>query len=291
MQYEPKKQANIINDFYKDSLYIIYTPAHSHLPFLPTGGGYFYSGSGYFVERDNLNMFLILLTVKGAGAVSYRNKTAFLLPGQAVLLNGNEYHKYYTSPAQGKWDFKWIRFHTDYIDTYDTFINGGTMSILSVINTEVESYCDTYLQYLKSKDIKKDINMCSLISQILTSMCEISASENEASFNNRYQDVEDARQFISDNYQKKIRIEELSAGYNLTKFSFIRKFRHHFGITPYSYLQKERINMASLLLETTNISIVQISEDVGYSDQNNFTKYFKSYMGMTPSQYRRQHSG
>jgi len=58
-------------------------------------------------------------------------------------------------------------------------------------------------------------------------------------------------------------------------------------MTPYAYIQKERMNHAMFLMETSSASILDIAEMVGFTDQNNFTKQFKQFMGMTLTQYRK----
>jgi transcriptional regulator GlxA family with amidase domain len=59
-------------------------------------------------------------------------------------------------------------------------------------------------------------------------------------------------------------------------------------MSPYAYLQKIRISKAMELLEISEKNIVEIAYEVGFGDQNNFTKQFKLRTGMTPTQYRGQ---
>lgn len=289
MKYIPKKQACIINDFHDDSTYIIYTPTYSNLPFLPTGAGYFYAGRDYFVERDNLKMHLIMMTVKGSGTISYRNKTLKLLPGQAILLNGTEYHMYMTSSDQERWDFKWIRFYSRYFQQFDKFINMDSLFSVSILSTEFEQGMDTFIQYLKGKEALKDILLSNLISSLLTLLCEQVTYDANSHFQEiKYRAIENVRKYISDNFKQKTKVENLAEQCNMDKFAFIRKFKDYLGITPYAYIQKERINQAIILLETTSLPIGDISEEVGFTDQNNFTKQFKNFIGITPTKYRKQ---
>lgn len=289
MKYIPKKQACIINDFYDDSTYIIYTPTYVNLPFQPTGAGFFHADRGYFVERDNLKMHLIMMTVKGSGTITYRNKTIKLLPGQAVLLNGTEYHMYMTTAGQEKWDFKWIRFYSRFFQQFDKFINKDSFFPVSILNTEFEQEIDAFIQYIKGKEALKDIPLSNLISSLLTILCEqVTFDANSHFQENRFRAIEKVREFITSSFSEKINVEDLAEQCNMNKFAFIRKFKDYLGITPYAYIQKERINQAIVLLETTSLPIGDISEDVGFTDQNNFTKQFKNFMGITPTQYRKQ---
>lgn len=57
-------------------------------------------------------------------------------------------------------------------------------------------------------------------------------------------------------------------------------------MTVYQFLQKNTIGEAIRLLRDTNKTILQISEQLNFADQSTFTKYFKRYTGLSPSQYR-----
>ena len=66
-------------------------------------------------------------------------------------------------------------------------------------------------------------------------------------------------------------------------------FKNHFGISFKEYLQTHRINIAKSLLDSTNMSITNISSAVGYSNIKFFRSTFKKYTNMTPRQYKNTH--
>ncbi len=63
-------------------------------------------------------------------------------------------------------------------------------------------------------------------------------------------------------------------------------FKNDFGISFKEYLQIHRINKAKHLLDTTNMSILDISFAVGYSNIKFFRTTFKKYTNITPTQYK-----
>jgi YesN/AraC family two-component response regulator len=65
-------------------------------------------------------------------------------------------------------------------------------------------------------------------------------------------------------------------------------FRQELGITPMTYLRRFRIHRARELLETTDLSIIQIALQTGFSDGAYFTRTFQREVGMTPRAYRRK---
>ena len=67
-----------------------------------------------------------------------------------------------------------------------------------------------------------------------------------------------------------------------------RYFKEQTGVNFSEYLFKKRMELAGYYLSRTTLSITEISEKVGYSNDKNFSKAFKKYFSIPPSQYRRQ---
>ena len=90
--------------------------------------------------------------------------------------------------------------------------------------------------------------------------------------------------------------KKLTENYNLTKLAeafhvsgrtMLRRFKEETGITPLTHLQNARIHQAKIYLESTKLSVEQITEKVGYSDIGTFSALFKRMIQLTPAQYRR----
>ena len=65
-----------------------------------------------------------------------------------------------------------------------------------------------------------------------------------------------------------------------------RLFQEHFDMTPYQYLQKRRFLYARNLLCNTDMSILKIASEIGYSNLSHFFANFKKYYGVTPGECR-----
>jgi len=70
-----------------------------------------------------------------------------------------------------------------------------------------------------------------------------------------------------------------------TESHLARLFKKHMGITILSYIHQLRIEEACRLLSGHECDIQEASFRVGYASLNNFYKYFKRYVGMTPAQF------
>lgn len=109
-------------------------------------------------------------------------------------------------------------------------------------------------------------------------------------FNNRLDNAEflikKAIQFINDNYNKKISLEDIASYVGISKYYFSVLFKKDQGITFSSYLNTVRIEKAKQLLKNPQTTINDIVYEVGFNDPQYFSKTFKKYIGMTVTEYR-----
>ena len=81
-------------------------------------------------------------------------------------------------------------------------------------------------------------------------------------------------------------LEELSAMCHFSRNHIINLVKKEFGMTPYEYLKRERIRLASSLLSATDISLEETAESCGFGDYTSFFRAFKSVRGVSPSEWR-----
>ncbi|MEM6377349.1 MAG: AraC family transcriptional regulator, partial [Bacteroidota bacterium] len=81
-------------------------------------------------------------------------------------------------------------------------------------------------------------------------------------------------------------LEKLAALCGLSVSSFKRKFREIYLDSPGQYLNRKKIEKAKELLQVGNLSVSEISFEVGFNDPHYFTRIFKKKEGIPPSTYR-----
>lgn len=72
----------------------------------------------------------------------------------------------------------------------------------------------------------------------------------------------------------------------MSPYYFSRLFKKSTGFTPHQYLLRCRTDRAKQLLKTTNLSIADIANQVGFVDQSHLNRHFKRRFGISPSQLR-----
>ncbi len=96
-----------------------------------------------------------------------------------------------------------------------------------------------------------------------------------------------AKQYIKEHYMETITLEQVAekVGFNSSYFSAL--FKKKCGMGFVDYLTKTRIDSSKDLLKETNLLITDICERIGYTDIKHFTKTFKKYTSLKPSEYRK----
>ncbi len=96
-----------------------------------------------------------------------------------------------------------------------------------------------------------------------------------------------AVEFIETHYTEALCLEDVAKAVYLSPYYFSRLFKEKTGLTFPEYINRLRISKAKILMLKQTLSIGQIAEQVGYSDQSYFAKVFKEFEGRLPREYRK----
>ena len=98
--------------------------------------------------------------------------------------------------------------------------------------------------------------------------------------------IEKAESFINKNYMKDISLDDISRYCNISSYYFSKLFKQETGENYVEYLSRVRIENAKKMLISSEASIKEISYSVGFSDPNYFSRAFKKYEGVSPTEYK-----
>lgn len=99
--------------------------------------------------------------------------------------------------------------------------------------------------------------------------------------------VQKAQVWAAENYLMAKPVSEMTDQSGLPATSFARRFRNATGYTPQKYIQTLRIEEAKHILETGDLPVADVGEQVGYEDTPFFRRLFKREAGLSPSEYRK----
>ena len=92
--------------------------------------------------------------------------------------------------------------------------------------------------------------------------------------------------YIQTHLAETLSLATLAAVAEMSPAHFARLFKQATGLTPHQYVSLCRIAHAKRLLAETDCALIEISAQVGCTDQSHFTALFRRYVSMTPQAYR-----
>jgi len=97
--------------------------------------------------------------------------------------------------------------------------------------------------------------------------------------------------WIAEHYANPAPVAAMVQQSGLPQRSFQRRFKLATGMAPLEYVHTMRIEEAKHLLETSELPIAAVAEEVGYDDAAFFGRLFRRQVNLTPPQYRRRFGG
>ncbi|MDD4773004.1 MAG: AraC family transcriptional regulator [Eubacteriales bacterium] len=229
--------------------------------------------------------YLIMLTVKGAGAIVIEN-VKYTAKAHSVCIIPPDIPHVYTTGSQ--WEFFWIHVRkgpsTDMLD-FITEENGYVYRAVNINQLTVK--IDMLLDSQKF-GIQSGINDSGIISRLFHDMLEQALQyEHMGPENNDM--INQMLQYIDTHYMEKMTMEDLSRLIYKSAGHTIRVFKQYTGYTPFAYIKTYRIMKACQLLDITDYSVKRISKETGYGSVSHFISDFKVAKSVTPQEYREKH--
>ena len=93
--------------------------------------------------------------------------------------------------------------------------------------------------------------------------------------------------YVDENLSCDISLETAADFAGVSSFYLSKLFKEEKGETFINFISDKRLEKSRQLLETTELSIKEITAEVGYNDQNYFSRIFKNKYGLSPKEYRK----
>lgn len=85
-----------------------------------------------------------------------------------------------------------------------------------------------------------------------------------------------------------LNVAEMAAAAGKSQYHFSRQFKTAYGVSPWQYVIRLRVQQALDLLNSSDLSNAAIAERCGFNDSPHFNHAFKRHVGCSPGQYRRR---
>lgn len=206
---------------------------------------------------------------------------AFLLASTG-LLNGKKCSTHWNSANEFRTMFPAVELVDGSIITeaQGIYSSGGANSYWNLLLHLVEKYTDRETAILAAKYFAIDIDRESQSSFMMFQGQREHTDEA----------IKKAQDFIEDNFQNKLSVEQLADMLAIGRRSFERRFKKATNNTVIEYIQRVKIEVAKKSFESSRKNINEVMFNVGYTDTKAFRDVFKKVTGMTPIEYRNKYN-
>jgi AraC family transcriptional regulator len=94
--------------------------------------------------------------------------------------------------------------------------------------------------------------------------------------------------FLEERIDRDVSLAQLAQIADLSTFHLCRAFKQSTGLPPHRWRMARRIERARDMLETTDLTVMEVAAAVGFDNPSGFASAFRKALGVTPSDYRRQ---
>ncbi|MDD6484791.1 MAG: AraC family transcriptional regulator [Clostridiales bacterium] len=227
----------------------------------------------------------ILYISKGVCHITVHGEDKVVSEGSLIFFLPHEPQIYYFNK-----DTESISYYVHFSGTFcDSILSSLGLRDCKILNMPKDSHIESiFAQLVGEFNVKKPFYEQSC-QGIFISMLSAIARKNSYSISGNVQRNKlmfDICNIMHEHYAENISIDRYAKMASLSSSRFIHAFTETIGISPKQYLLQIKFERAIELLSNTDLSVAQISELVGISDGNYFSRIFKKHTGHPPGFYR-----
>jgi AraC-like DNA-binding protein len=235
--------------------------------------------------RDN---YIVHFVISGKGRYIVNDTTHDLGAGDFFLIRPNELVDY-EADAENPWEYYWIGFSGSKVEDI-LHTNGiGAKDYIGKVDAkdELQRKFERFMQSDFFDDSKKLVNQAFFYD--IFSFFRIHNENMEmgvrVSRTKKYSEA--FLLYVENNYYREgLTIEEIAKSMYLHPSYFSQVIKEELGLTALKYVNLYRMNKASQLLKTTELSVEEIASAVGYQNRHSFSRAFKSQFHSSPTRYK-----
>ena len=241
----------------------------------------------YYTERPNGRSDYQLIYIKhGCGKFIFNGTETTLSQGDLIIYHPYEpqFYTYYSDST--KHESYWIHFAGTTVESLLRSANIWDETVYKIgKNSEI---CELIIKMVKEfqlQNINYDIYSAGYFLQIISIISRIT-EQNENTLYKNIRRLEIVLDDMHNNFQNNKNADDYAEMCYLSTSRFTHIFKECFGVSPMAYKKQIRINQAKQLLKDTSLSVLEISEIVGFNDSLYFSRIFKKSTGYSPNEYR-----
>lgn len=257
--------------------------------------GYEHCEPGHSFGPATRNHYLFHYIISGTGTLMADNakgetQTYHIKSGQGFLIFPGQITTYYADHNL-PWEYVWIEFDglrvKEVLDLTELSINTPVYHSHSKDLREQMMNEMLYIVHHAKESPFHLIGHLYLFFDYLIQSAKSAKLVQSSKMSDYY--IKEAINYIEQNFQNSISIEDIAAVCGINRSYFGKIFRNSIGQSPQEFLMNYRMVKATELLKLTSLSIADVGSAVGYDNQLHFSRAFKTIYGVSPREWRKQH--
>lgn len=267
------------------------------------------SKNGFLHPKRNIDSFVFIMIRKGTLHITQNSTHYSVNENEFILLFPNTDH-FGFRPSEGELLYYWVHFSVNDPD-YQIYNRESLLRYRSIINKNTDITSPPKENFLLPEYSKLSIAKRSLV--LFVQLLDISKRENykptwhchyalnsllievtNESFQvNEFLDsrmptyILDIIEWIRTHYDQPLSVASIAAQFGYHPTYLTNVFKQYTGYPILNYVHRTRITVSKNLLINPTLSVFEISEMCGFTDEKYYMKLFKKYEGLTPSQFRK----
>jgi len=259
-----------------------------------TDAGYFPAAESHLVERTRgAATTLLILCLRGVGWVQHAGEARNVGAGDLVWLPAGEAHAYGADP-ENPWTIVWAHFTGDEVGAWRQLL-GAAGAVRPHVQHLPDDRMDeialdqVYAALERGFSIRHQVAAAAALRHALSTVVHLAHTPRDA--RSAHERVVVSIEALRRDWQRPHSLDELAAAAHVSVAHYSALFRRQTGFAPIDFVIRLRVQHACRLLDTTELSIGEIAERVGYPDPYYFTRCFRRVMGRAPRLYRKVPKG
>lgn len=233
---------------------------------------------GYFWHQ-------VLLSLNGSGVLSMGGTQRTIRAGDVFFLPADCPHAYW--PETEQWEVRWIAFDGPAASSLLEQLNMTGPQIIQGGAAALQPIHERMVSEITGDRLQGNYICSGLMYLCLMTFHQQMLRQTDA----RSRLMAEVLRFIDDNYARDISLAEMAAHAGVTQQHLCRVFRGVLRMRPGEYLAQRRVQAAQTLIQTGDLPLSEIAQQVGFASPGYFSTVFRRYVGMAPGEYRRRLKG
>lgn len=255
-------------------------------------GGYYHCTSTWNRKYTGGNgCYKIYFPVSGQARIMTENEDFTVKGGHACFING---FKLREQSCENSMEVFWVHFvprslslhhclsQVPHFHTWSFDFIPFPASDFSGIPALFENPSSIENQPSAHAPIDVQCRISAMVLYLISDMLSHCGIRVESGYLAQYNRLRPAIAYMDEAFTQRLDLKCIASRVNLNPAYFLRLFKQSFHVTPFEYIASKRLNLAWQMVTTTDLSILEISERLGYCNQFHFSQVFRKHFGTSP---------